>query len=197
MIFRHSPGKYFYTKMQCSILQIDGVNLMKKELLYFPLAFALQGCATDPSSPDYPISQSDVHAQTYTYVDLDGSKDELWKKARNYIASAYGDSKAVLRVEDENSGTLIGKGIIKWKMLTSSLSPYCYSEYDIRFVSKDNKARLQLELLAGVPSISECVAWPLPSKYGYQQITDKFLQISSELEISLRGKGKLESINDF
>lgn len=146
---------------------------MKKELLYFSLALALQGCATNPNSPDYPISQSDVQAQTYTYVGLDGSKGELWKKARNYIATSYGDSKAVLRVEDENSGTLIGKGIIKWKMLTSSLSPYCYSEYDIRFVSKDNKARLQLELLAGVPSMSECVAWTLPSKYGIRNSTYK------------------------
>lgn len=183
--------------MQCSILQIDGVNLMKKELLYFSLALVLQGCATNPNSPNYPIPQSDVQPKTYTYADLNGSKSELWKKARNYIATAYGDSKAVLRVEDENSGTLIGKGIIKWRMGDMTLSPYCYSEYDIRFVSKDNKARLQLELLAGVPSISECVAWTLPSRYGYQQITDKFSEISSQLEISLRGKGKLESINDF
>jgi hypothetical protein len=170
---------------------------MEKILLGLFLALALHGCATNPNSPNYPISQSDVQAQTYTYIDLDDGKEELWTKARNYIATAYGNSNAVLRVEDEKSGTLIGKGMIKWKMLTSSISPYCYSEYDIRFVAKDNKARLQLELLAGVPSISECVAWTLPSKYGYQQITDKFSQMSSQLASSLRGKGKLEAMNDF
>lgn len=159
--------------------------------------FLLQGCATDPSSPNYPISQSEIQAQTYTYLNLKGNKTELWKSARNYIATAYGDNKAVLRVEDESEGTLIGKGIIKWKMMDVSLSPYCYSEYDIRFIAKDNKARLQLELLPGVPSISECVAWELPSKYGYDQILSDFSMISKQFESNLSGEGKLETMSDF
>lgn len=155
------------------------------------------GCATNPNSPDYPISQSNVQAETFTYINLDSDKAELWKRARNYIATAYGDSKAVLRVEDESSGTLMGKGLIRWKMLTSSLSPYCYSEYDIRFVAKDSKARLQLELLPGVPAISECSAWSLPSKYGYEQILSSFATMSEQLEASLRGEGKLDAMSDF
>lgn len=169
---------------------------MKKILISFSLAI-LSGCATNPNSPDYPISQSDIKEQTFTYHDLKGNQSALWKKARSYIATAYGDSKAVLRVEDEADGTLIGKGIIKWKMITSSLSPYCYSEYNIRFVAKDNKARLQLELISGVPTVSECVGWPLPSKYGYEQILTEFSSMSSQLETNLRGAGKLEKMSDF
>lgn len=170
---------------------------MKKLLIGFSICSVLQGCATDPNSPDYPISQSDVQAKTFTYIDLGSNKAELWKRARNYIATAYGDSKAVLRVEDESSGTLIGKGLIRWKMLTTPLSPYCYSEYDIRFVAKDSKARLQLELLQGVPAISECSGWSLPSKYGYEQILSSFSAMSEQLESSLRGEGKLDAMNNF
>lgn len=170
---------------------------MKNHIFFLTSLLLIQGCATDPNSPDYPISQMDIKAQTYTYTDLSGSKTEIWKAARNHLATAYGDSKSVLRVEDENDGTLIGKGLVQWKMLTTTLSPYCYSEYDIRFVAKDNKARLQLELLPGAPSLSECVAWSLPSRYGYDQILEKFAMISDQLESSLNGKGKLESMNNF
>jgi hypothetical protein len=170
---------------------------MKKLLISFSICLALLGCATNPNSPDYPISQTDVQAETFTYIDLGSDKTELWKRARNYIATAYGDSKAVLRVEDETSGTLMGKGLIRWKMLTTPLSPYCYSEYDIRFVAKDNKARLELELLPGVPAISECSAWSLPSKYGYEQILSSFSTMSEQLESSLRGEGKLDAMKNF
>ncbi len=170
---------------------------MKNYLVISTITLGLLGCATNPNSPDYPISNTDIQPQTYTYVNLQTDKTELWKKARNYIATAYGDSKAVLRVEDESSGTLTGKGIIRWKMLTSTFSPYCYSEYEIRFVAKDNKARLQLELLPGVPAISECLAWSLPSKYGYEQILSSFLTMSGQLESNLRGEGKIDAMNNF
>lgn len=167
----------------------------KKYLTTVATAFlVLQGCA---SVNDYPIKANELEVQTYTYTDLSGSKLELWKSARNYLATAYGDSKSVLRVEDENQGTLIGKGLVKWRMLDSALSPYCHSEYDIRFVAKDHKARLQLELIPGAPALSECVAWTLPSKTGYTQILEQFNLISSGLESSLKGDGKLESMTDF
>lgn len=170
---------------------------MKNKIILCCFILGIQGCTNAPSSPNYPIPPKEVKAQTYTYLDLNDNKSDLWKKARNYIASAFGDSKAVLRVEDEDDGTLIGKGLIQWKMLDSVLSPYCYSNYDIRFVAKENKARLQLELLSGVPTGSECVAWKLPSRYGYNQILMKFNNMSSQLKNILKGEGKIESMKDF
>lgn len=157
----------------------------------------LQGCATDPNSPNYPIKESDLAVQTYTYTELQGNQSEIWKKARNYIATAFGDSKAALRVEDESSGILIGKGLVQWKMLDSALSPTCYSEYTIQFAAKDGKARLQLELLSGAPALSECTGWRLPSKFGYNQILSQFSQTSKQLEVSLKPEGKQNSLTDF
>ncbi len=169
---------------------------MKNKILGIVILLVLFGCANNPNAPDYPISQSKVKAQTFTYTDLDGDKEELWEKARNYIATVYGDSKAVLRVEDEKNGTLIGKGLIGWKIFSSALSPTCHSEYDIRFVAKDNKARLQLELLSGAPALSGCT-WKLPSNFGYEQVISEFERMSSELESALRGSGKIEKMQDF
>lgn len=170
---------------------------MNKLTIVTFISFLMLGCATDPSSPDHPISQSEVQAKTYTYTNLDGNKVQLWKKARNYIATVYGDSKSVLRVEDEVEGTLIGKGLVRWQMINSVLSPYCYSEYDIRFVAKDSWARLQLELLSGAPAVSECTGWVLPSRFGYEQILAKFDVISQNMESTLKGDGKLEAMTDF
>lgn len=102
-----------------------------------------------------------------------------------------------MRVEDESEGSLIGKGLVQWKMIDSAISPYCYSSYDIRFLAKDGKARLQLELLSGVPAGSECVAWTLPSKYGYDQILVKFGLMAKTFETILRSEDSIGGINDF
>ncbi len=156
---------------------------MKNIIFSLLMIVSIQGC-TSVDSVNYPISQSDIQPQTYTFLDLKSDKRELWKKARNHIATVYGDSKEVMRVEDESEGSLIGKGLVQWKMLDSAISPYCYSSYDIRFLAKDGRARLQLELLPGVPAGTECGAWTLPSKYGYEQILAKFETMAKKFETS-------------
>ena len=155
----------------------------------------LQGCQSTPE--DKLITRDQLEAKTYTYVDLSANKDELWLRARNYLASTYVNSKTINRVSDKKDGTWIGKASIRWKMLDMTFSPYCLSDYQIRFISKDYKARLQLELLEGVPVLSECKGWPLPSGYGYKQIIEEFDHISSGLEDALKGKGKLEEMKNF
>jgi hypothetical protein len=171
---------------------------MKNIILSLIITLALVGCVTDPNSPYVMIPSSEVEAQTYTYTELNGNKSELWKKARNYIATVYGDSKSVFRVEDEVDGVLLGKGVINWSMGggTASLGVkhYCSSEYDIRFVAKDNKAQLQLKISK---TILECKNWITPSRYGYAEILREFERMSKELEASLRGNGQLESMHDF
>ncbi|WP_039462414.1 DUF4468 domain-containing protein [Vibrio navarrensis] len=169
---------------------------MKNIIFSLLMIVSIQGC-TSVDSVNYPISQSDIQPQTYTFLDLKSDKSELWKKARNHIATVYGDSKEVMRVEDESEGSLIGKGLVQWKMLDSAISPYCYSSYDIRFLAKDGRARLQLELLPGVPAGTECGAWTLPSKYGYEQILAKFETMAKKFETSLRGEDSIGSMSDF
>jgi hypothetical protein len=159
------------------------------------LLVLIQGCQSTPD--ERPISKEQLEVKTYTYVDLGESKDELWLRARNYLASTYVNSQTINRVSDKDEGVWIGKALTKWKMLDMSFSPYCLSDYQIRFVAKDNKARLQLELLDTTPPLSECQGWSLPSGYGYKQIMEEFDDISLGLESALRGKSSLEDMKDF
>jgi len=169
---------------------------MNKIIFSALLASSMVGCATtDPAQ--LPVNSADIVPSTFTYLELKSGKDELWMRARNYIATVYGDSKSVLRVEDKAEGVLVGKGLVSWKMLPSSLSPICHSEYQIRFVAKNQKARLQLELLEGTPVASKCSAWTLPSGYGYEQVEAEFKVISQGLENALGGTGKIDSMSDF
>jgi hypothetical protein len=139
-----------------------------------------------------PIKDNVQKEFTYDYV-VDGkTKSELWKNARNYFAAVYGDFTQVARVMDENEGTIIGKGLAPWYLLGNK----CGHEYHIRFMAKDGKARLQLELIPGVPPLSDCTGYPLPSEDGYQEIIKQFKEISLELEKALKGESK-STLNNF
>lgn len=146
-------------------------------------SLVLVGC-THLTPLELPILASDIQAQTYTYNELTGKQNELWGKARIHILTMYGQDQPIIRVANQTNGTLIGKGVISWKILPSSQS-YCYSEYDFRLLARNNKARFQLQLLPGVQTKSNCKNWALPSQYGYKQIIDKFDIMADKLEFAL------------
>ncbi|ONF99865.1 hypothetical protein BWQ95_23825 [Aeromonas hydrophila] len=60
---------------------------------------------------------------TYDYNIPNTNKDVLFKRARNHFATVYGDSRSVIRVQDEAEGLIIGKGAIDWKLGTDTLAP--------------------------------------------------------------------------
>ncbi|MGR6861561.1 hypothetical protein ACU5EH_15305 [Aliivibrio salmonicida] len=159
---------------------------MKKHSFGLMLITLLSGCSTHLTPLDSPITIFDIKAQMFTYTELSDNQNVLWEKARRHLISTYGKSQPILRVENKVNGTLLGKGLVRWKKSSSSDSYYCYSEYDIRFMTRDHKARLQLTLLPGVPAKSECDDWGLPSQYGYEQIIDKFTVMSDDLGSVLR-----------
>lgn len=120
--------------------------------------------------------------------------NKLWRNARDYFAGVYGDSRSVFRVMDENDGTLIGRGLAPWKIPGGS---ECSTEYHIRFAAKDNKARVQFELIEGVPPTSPCSGWPLPSQDGYDSIKRSFAMTAKEVEGALKGGGGKNKFKDF
>lgn len=130
---------------------------------------------------------------TYDYAIQGKTQADLWKNARNYFAESYGDSRAVFRIMDEQDGTIIGKGLATWMLATNT----CYTEYHIRFAAKDDKARLQFELIEGVPPLTQCKGWPWPSESGYENIVTQFNATSKELKNALMGKGSSSKLKDF
>jgi hypothetical protein len=123
------------------------------------------------------------HEFNYDYRVPGKTQAELYSSARNFMALTYQDSNKVIKAADEKAGTIIGIGVVGWNILPGS-SQSCNYNYNIKFAAKDNKARLQLDLLG---PIGGC-GWDRPSEDGYQQISAHFDAIGNKLGTSLSGQ---------
>ena len=161
------------------------------------LAIALTGCVTIP--PDrYPID-TEKRAFIYDFVLPGKSKAELFKSAKYYMATAYGDVRAVNRLEDEDGATIIGRALMPWKLTVDSLmipTIPCKSNYNIIFIAKEGKARLQLELQPGAANPGTC-GWELPPKRDYAQFPIYFEKVASEFSQALHSQAPIDKLNDF
>lgn len=160
----------------------------------------LGGCVSNQGTELTPILETSIEPITYDYSLPNVDKDTLFFRARDHFATVYGDSKSVIRVEDTQQGLILGKGAVGWKLYTGSITiPYiqCTSNYNVRFMAKEFKARLQLELINGAPIYSKCSGWPLPTSAGYDEILLHFNDISLGVKKALDGSGSLKSFKDF
>lgn len=170
---------------------------MKK---YFACAtLVLSGCGSIATTPEQMPITTEKRDFVFDYTVAGKSQQELFRSARNYLATVYGDSRAVARVEDSEQGTIIGKGISAWNLTTSSpLIPHmpCSSNYDLVFIAKDGRARLQLALKAGAVAPAQC-GWDLPPKRDYPQIVAQFEGISAGMAKALNGQAPIDSLRNF
>ena len=160
------------------------------------IGLALAGCST--VRPEQLSITTEQREFVYEYTAPAKSQKDLFRDARNYFAMAYGNSKDVSRVEDEGQGTIIGKAVAPWNFsIDSTILPFvpCASNYNIIFIAKDGKARLQLTLLDGA-AITSC-AWPLPPKQDYPQIVRQFQKISAGLGAAIDGQSDLDRLKQF
>ncbi len=146
----------------------------------------LTGC-----SSMVPADKDAKRVFVYDYQVPSAEEDELWVRARDYFATTYGDSRSVIRVQDREEATVIGKGVASWQLIGSSR---CYTDYHLKFMSKAGKARLQLEIIEGVPANSTCSGWSWPTQSGYEEIVSEFESLSSGLEAALEKKS---AFSDF
>ena len=158
---------------------------MKKLVVMSIVPFFLSGCAGM-----MPAEKDVQKTFTYDYQIESVNQEDLWVRARDYFAETYGDSRSVLRVQDREEATLLGRGAATWYYAGNR----CSTEYHVRFQSRDERARLQLELIEGVPSYSSCSGWPWPSEGGYQTIVTDFENLSAGLEKALN---EGSSFSDF
>ena len=168
---------------------------MKKTL---PLAaLFLAGCVTTP--PDQLPITTEKREFLYEYSEANTTRDQLYTRAMDFLAVSFNNSKVISRVEDKDRGTIIAKAVANWTLTVDGLivkGVPCYSNYDIYFIAKDGRARLQLALTEGTPNPSAC-GWKLPPKRDYPQIVQQFESIAKSLGNSLSGKGTLDKLNDF
>lgn len=169
---------------------------MRIFVFVFACALLLSGCVTIP--PEKMPITDEQREFIYDYPAPGQTQHELFISARNYLALSYGNSKTVSRVEDEKDGTIIGKAIAYWNISTgSAFIPHipCASNYDIIFVAKDGKARLQLNLVAG-KAIADC-GWTLPPKQDYPQIVSEFNVIAQSMGKALKKDSAVDRLKNF
>lgn len=167
-----------------------------KRITITVMASVLAGCMTIPAA-QMPIT-TEQREFIYEYAAPTKLKKELFKDARNYFAMSYGDSKEVSRVEDEDQGTIIGKAIAPWNLsIDSFLIPHipCASRYDIIFIAKDGRARLQLTLVDGI-AMPSC-NWASPPKRDYPQIVRQFKRVSDGLGAALNNQSAVDRLKNF
>lgn len=167
------------------------------KLLLIAASLALTGCAISPEQ--MPIT-GEPKEFTYDYAAPGKSKVEIFKAAQNYLALAYADSRAITRSADQDDGTIIGKAIVPWSLSTGSAlvpSMPCGNHFNIVFIAKDGKARMQLTLLEGAAMPINCPGWPLPPKRDYPQIVQKFNATSRALDAAINGKSAMDSLKNF
>lgn len=121
------------------------------------------------------------HEFTYRFPAADRSQLEIWRSARNFFAGYYGDSRQVFRVADEAEGTLIGRALVAWPFPGGN----CQSAYEIEFVATNGKANLRLNLLEGVPPLSDCAGYPWPTVDGYHHIVTSFDDLAAQLQAAI------------
>jgi len=142
------------------------------------------------------MRMADLSAQrefTFDFNIPNKSQAQIWKNARDFFSESFVDSREVFRIMDEKEGTFIGKGIATWSLSMNR----CLTEYHVRFVAKDEKARLQFELINGVPLGSPCIGWPWPSVDGYNKIIESFKTAANEMGFTLKTKSKINKLKDF
>ena len=118
---------------------------------------------------------------TYDYVVENADAEELFNRAGEYFSLSFNDFKEVNRTSSLTTRTIIGKALIAWSFSVLE----CYTQYDIKFATKDSKARLQLTLKKTPSIVSNCGAYDLPSNEGYEKILTDFTYLSSGLEDAL------------
>lgn len=151
---------------------------MKYKLTFFLLIPFLTACA---SSRLTQISDSEIQPMEYVYENLDGNRTEIFKRARDFFAESFGDSTSVVRVSDVEQGKYIGKGVVSWVLSTGMVSVPCASNYTLKFLSKDGRAKLEITLNKGIVAGHSC-RWDKPTVDGYSEVTAEFDRISSQLK---------------
>jgi hypothetical protein len=109
-----------------------------KKLLFFTLLTSLNCFAQDVILPKDSVTGK----MTYTdVVKIDSSKaNELYSKAKMWIAEAFKSAKDVMQLDDKDNSTLIAKGLTIWNgKALGSTSQIGYVHFTIKIECKEGR----------------------------------------------------------
>lgn len=120
---------------------------MKKLLAVASLGLLITGCASMPQAASEPLTEYERIVEI-----SDTSKEKIYEGSRQWFAKSFNDSNSVIKYEDAKTGSIIGKGSMKYVCIGGALA--CYGsenqklEFTVRVDAKDNRARVAFEDLS-------------------------------------------------
>lgn len=90
------------------------------------------------------MSVKEGRVEYESIVELTGTKDDLYTKAKQAIVELFFDAKSVIQMDDKDAGKLIGKGTVFCPIKVLGVSSGVYTRYTISVEVKDGKYRLRL-----------------------------------------------------
>ena len=143
------------------------------------VSFIFLGCS---------IKSYDVNKSFYfEYNDLNESKEELWRRGRNYFAITSTGKGELFEVSDMNQGVIIGE--------TTISLPYffeiCSSRYSYVLIVEKNKARLQIDFMDINAALSKCKANEGESAF-HKDLISEVNSIRKQLGKELKGQGHIK-----
>ncbi len=156
---------------------------MSKAKALFCLLLLLQGCASH--------TYVDAKSQTQFTYDMwlpAHSKDELWKGARDYFASAYRSDEMAFDALNPESGSITGIGALPWHLPNGE---QCRVGYQLQFTAMDDRSRLRL--IANLEQISggdDCDRWQRISPAGYAEVRAAFTGTATALQTQIGGPAR-------
>lgn len=124
---------------------------MKKLLAAASVGVLLTGCSTMELSEN-PLNQYQKIVEI-----PNTSQDQIYDGSKQWFAKNFHDSNSVIKYDNAEKGSIIGKGNMKFECLGDVVSCYGASNDSLRFTvkvdSKDNRARVSFEdLILHTPS---------------------------------------------
>jgi len=114
------------------------------------------------------------------------SKSEIYQKAISWVAKSFVDSKAVIEVQDKEAGTIIGKGIVRFKVGGAVTVP---CRFTLTINIKDDKYRVSFEDLTAMWGTYENKPRPLEleSERGYiEQVLTTLNAMAEDLYTNIK-----------
>lgn len=124
---------------------------MKKLLAAASVGILLTGCASMELAEN-PLNQYQKIVEI-----PNTSQNQIYDGSKQWFAKNFNDSNSVIKYDNAEKGSIIGKGSMSFKCLGDALACYGASNDSLRFTvkvdSKDNRARVSFEdLILHTPS---------------------------------------------
>lgn len=92
-------------------------------------------------------AQIEVKQHYEEVVEVENSKDVLFKNAQTWVANTFGNYKSVVQFEDKEAGKIVLKGKLPLNIKSDSYTEYSYANFTMSIECKNDRYRYTTQLI--------------------------------------------------